>query len=139
MEPTWPALAGQAAHLDAVRRRHLPTNTRGPRVKRLLPLGLLAILLLLGLLVILPPRPHAAWDHSPDAVIVEMDTTGNFYISDNHIPLFRLWGNGTVLWVRDNGPLQVLRGTLTTTQTAALIDDIIDNGFFRNMFAWLSP
>jgi hypothetical protein len=68
-----------------------------------------------------------------------MDTTGNFYISDNHIPLFRLWGNGTVLWVRDNGPRQVLRGTLTITQTAALIDDIIDNGFFRNMFAWLSP
>ncbi len=95
--------------------------------------------MLLGLLVIFPPRPRATWDHSPDAVIVEMDTTGSFYISDNHIPLFRLWGDGTLLWVEDNAPRQVLRGTLTIPQTAALIDDIIDLGSHQNRFAWLSP
>jgi hypothetical protein len=67
-----------------------------------------------------------------------VDTTGNFYISDNHIPRFRLWGDGTVLWVDDNHHRHVFRGELTNPETTALINDIIDIGFLDNRFAWFS-
>jgi hypothetical protein len=100
-------------------------------MRRVLILGALFAVFLLGLVLMGPPPPDATWDHSPYTVVVEMDRTGAIYISDNHIPLFRLWGDGTVLWVRDSDFRQVFRGTLTDSQIRALINDIIGIGFFH--------
>ena len=101
-----------------------------------------ARLVLLGLLLaqlacatLLPPRPAAQWDTSADALIVRASEccglVPNTFV-ENYLPEAQLWGDGRLMWVehQSSGQRRVLTTALTGAEMTALLEDIVDAGFF---------
>lgn len=82
-----------------------------------------------------PPRPAVEWDPDPQTVVIELYTAGGLvpqYFLDNYIPAARVWGDGRIIWVEDQagGGRRVLAGQLTPDAMRALLQQIVDAGFF---------
>ncbi len=84
---------------------------------------------------LLPPRPAVEWDSSPEAVVLR----GTFccglvpqYYAQNYIPEVTIWGDGRIVWVDDHGggARSVSEGQLTEAELAALLQRLVDAGFF---------
>jgi hypothetical protein len=77
------------------------------------------------------------WDTSPSARIVRYyspSTTAGMagaYDRRYYVPEVQVWGNGRIMWVvKERGSRRVLEGQLTTEQMKALLQRIVEAGFF---------
>jgi hypothetical protein len=77
------------------------------------------------------------WDTNPTASIIRYyspHTTAGLagaYDHNYYIPEVQVWGDGRIIWVvRDRAARRVLECLLTTEQMKALIQRIVDSGFF---------
>ena len=100
------------------------------------PLVLAALLLTqLACATLLAPRPKAEWDTRPEALIVRSSSccglVPNTFV-ENYIPEAQLWGDGRLVWVQhlSSGERRVLTAGLTPAEIEALLQDIVDAGFF---------
>ncbi|MDY6877100.1 MAG: hypothetical protein SWK90_12990 [Chloroflexota bacterium] len=80
---------------------------------------------------------NVRWDPSPTALIVRYyspHTTAGLagaYDRRYYIPEVQVWGDGCIIWVqREGAGRRVLEGHLTTEQMRALLQQIVDAGFF---------
>jgi len=91
----------------------------------------------LGLQLTMPVQVvEVAWDASPTALIVRYyspHTTASpgAYDRRYYIPEVQVWGDGRIIWVqRERTQRRVLEGRLTTDEMRALLQRIVDAGFF---------
>ncbi|MDY7075890.1 MAG: hypothetical protein SXV54_03095 [Chloroflexota bacterium] len=79
----------------------------------------------------------ARWDPSPTALIVRYYSPhtnaglAGAYDHRYYIPKVQVWGDGRIIWVqREGARRRVLEGHLTTDQMKALLQRILEAGFF---------
>jgi hypothetical protein len=82
-----------------------------------------------------PPRPTVAWDPAPEAVVLRATECCGLvppYYAENYIPEVHIWGDGRIVWVENQGrgARRLLEGALTEAQLEALLQRIVDAGFF---------
>ena len=84
-----------------------------------------------------PQTIDVRWDTNPTASIIRhyspYTTAGlaGAYDHNYYIPEVQVWGDGRIIWVvREGGARRVLEGRLTTEQMKALLQRIVDAGFF---------
>lgn len=82
------------------------------------------------------PRPEIAWLHDPNTVIISGTFCCGFttpLVPLNYIPDFQVWGDGRYVWVvysEDNSSRQVLQGQLSEEKLTAVLQKVVDAGFF---------
>lgn len=81
------------------------------------------------------PGPDLAYPAEADHLLAEADTAGGFVptaYAENHIPAFRLYGDGRVVWTNDEGPqMNVWEGRLSQEKVQDLLAWMADEGYFR--------
>ncbi|MCP4359514.1 MAG: hypothetical protein GY796_16005 [Chloroflexi bacterium] len=96
-----------------------------------------AIILLLTVgCTLLQPTPDLAWDHDPEALIIQAKSGGGLQPEAayyNEIPRAQVWGDGRIIWQSRNegGGRQVWQGQLSEMETADLLQTFADKGFFQ--------
>jgi len=80
------------------------------------------------------PQVDLTYSTDGNDLIVQADSTGGLVpeaFRQSHIPLFRLYGDGRVIWTQWAGSrTEVWEGTLSQAEIAALLKWIADEGFF---------
>jgi hypothetical protein len=80
-----------------------------------------------------PPPAPIAWNADAGSIVVEVVAHGGYFDRTAHerrIPL-RIWGDGTIVWSRQEGSeAVVLTGRLTEAQLRLLLEHARDVGFF---------
>ncbi len=89
------------------------------------------------------PRPTAwitpvPYDHNPQAILIEADVSGGLISvpRDAHVPSFRLYGDGFVLFAGERAPLStgldatIYTGRLSEDQVTSLLSGLRQLGFF---------
>jgi predicted small lipoprotein YifL len=81
------------------------------------------------------PGPDLSYPAEADHLLVEADTAGGLVppaYAENHIPAFRLYGDGRVVWTDQEGPrMSVWQGHLSPEKTQELLAWMADDGYFR--------
>jgi hypothetical protein len=99
----------------------------------------LALLLLFSVTLacntLAPPRPAVEWDPSPTAVVLSATYCCGLvplYYGENYIPDAQIYGDGRIVWVEDleGGARRVNTGTLSAAELEALLQSVVDAGFF---------
>lgn len=82
------------------------------------------------------PRPEVAWNNDPNTIILSGTFCCGFttpLVPLNYIPDFQVWGDGRYVWVvysKDNSSREVLQGQLPEEKLTALLQRVVDAGFF---------
>ena len=97
-----------------------------------------ASLLILALVVLAAcgaQGPDLAYPAEADHLLIEADTAGGLVLpayAENHIPAFRLYGDGRVVWTDQEGPgMNVWQGHLPQEKIEDLLAWMADEGYFR--------
>lgn len=82
-----------------------------------------------------PVVPELTWDHAADHEVIAYDCFAGLVpmeIQQNHIPTFRLWGDGRAIWVHEwaGGERRVLTATFTDAEVTALLTQMAQRHFF---------
>ncbi|MGC9334357.1 MAG: hypothetical protein ACP5JJ_09435 [Anaerolineae bacterium] len=81
------------------------------------------------------PAPDLTYPAEAGYLLVEADTAGGLVpraFAENHIPAFRLYGDGRVVWTDKEGPgMSVWEGHLSQEEVQDLLAWMADEGFFR--------
>ncbi len=82
------------------------------------------------------PRPEVRWDSDPQALIMR----GNFccgfvpqLVPFNYIPDFQIYGDGRIIWTEyddNSGARSVFVGQLSEAEMTAILQSLVDAGFF---------
>ena len=95
---------------------------------------ILSLLFLVSCNVLQPP-PDLAWDHDPEAVIIETTNGGGLEpiaASRNRIPDGVVFGDGRIVWTTfDDGKRQVWQSQLNEEEMMTLLETFADKGFWR--------
>jgi hypothetical protein len=81
------------------------------------------------------PGPAVQWDTKPDKLILRATFCCGFVpqgYAQNYIPDAQVWGDGRMIWSQQSsgGGRRVLTAQLTTPQMQALLQRVVDAGFF---------
>lgn len=81
------------------------------------------------------PGPEVTWDTSPDKVIIRATFCCGLVPQGyalNYIPDVQVWGDGRLIWVQtsNGGERRVLVGHLSESEMKALLQRVVDEGFF---------
>ncbi len=111
-------------------------------IRTVLLLSILA-LLLLGCSA---AEPDIEWDRDPSAVVLQFyspyTTAGlsGAYDERYYVPEVRIWGDGRIVWVTQEGAgRRIMEGQLTEAQMEALMQRIVDAGFFEWEDSYYTP
>lgn len=79
--------------------------------------------------------PEVKWDAGPDAVIIRATFCCGLVPESfalNYLPDAQVWGDGRILWAQtgNSGERRVLEGHLTEAEMEALLQRVVDDGFF---------
>lgn len=96
---------------------------------------ILVFLFLIGCNV-LNSAPELTWDHSPDALIIQVTSGGGMEpeaAHRNRIPDAQVWGDGRIIWqtFNEDNVRQVWEGQLSEADMMALLQTFADKGFWR--------
>ena len=84
---------------------------------------------------VLQPPPDLAWDHDPEAVIIQTSEGGGLEppaAGYNRIPNGKVWGDGRIVWTTfDDGKRSVWQAQLSEVEMMALLETFADKGFWR--------
>jgi hypothetical protein len=79
--------------------------------------------------------PDLSYPAEADHLLIEADTAGGFVpqtYAENHIPDFRLWGDGRVVWTDKDGPsMNVWEGRLSQEKVEDLLAWMAGEGYFE--------
>ena len=79
--------------------------------------------------------PDLSYPAEADHMLIEADTAGGFVpraYAENHIPAFRLYGDGRVIWTDREGPrMNVWQGHVSPEKIQDLLAWMADEGYFR--------
>lgn len=77
--------------------------------------------------------PQPKWEVSANVRVLSIEWMADQDL--NYIPSVQVWGNGQIQWVEKDevGNRRVLRGQLTQVQLRAIIDRLIQAGWFQNV------
>jgi hypothetical protein len=81
------------------------------------------------------PGPEVKWDASADKVIIRATFCCGLVpqgYAENYIPDVQVWGDGRILWAQtgSSGERRVREGHLTESELKALLERMVDDGFF---------
>ncbi len=92
-------------------------------------------LLLVVSCTVLQPTPDLAWNHDPEAVIIEATNGGGLEpiaAVRNRIPDGIVFGDGRIVWTTfDDGRRQVWQGQLHEDEMMTLLETFADKGFWQ--------
>jgi hypothetical protein len=75
-------------------------------------------------------NPKIEWDTSPENIVISYRYFGEIDIG--YIPDFRVWGDGYIVWVENDGvSRKVYEGYLSQTELKKLIERFADAGFYN--------
>jgi hypothetical protein len=99
------------------------------------PAALLLVLAALACNTLLPPRPTVDWDRSAASVVLSATYCCGLvpqYYAENYLPDVLIFGDGRIVWVEDleGGARRVNEGVLSEAELAALLQSVVDAGFF---------
>jgi hypothetical protein len=81
-------------------------------------------------------QPEVIWNHDPETLVISGTYCCGFttpLVPLNYIPDFQIWGDGRYIWVEyndDNTTRRVLEGQLSEEQLTALLQKVVELGFF---------